>query len=198
MEVRDKNKQAPPGRCQDAHDRGNEMYHCAMAGDVEKLRALANAGGDVDFVANDGQTLVSGAVLAGHAHVVQLLADLGADIDRAGPNGVPPIIIAASQGHVEVCRVLMARGANTDLEGHSIPPHVRDRVGATLEAAAARPTADEEPKSPPRIALDASAVDAMGVKEMVSFMHLHGVDFSDCMDEESLRERLLESIAPAP
>lgn len=50
----------------------------------------------------------------------------------------------------------------------------------------------------PPIELDAEALQRMGTQEMVQVLVEHGIDFSDCTSEQSLRDRLEEASQQTP
>ena len=149
----------------------------AMYGHTEVVQVLADKGANLDLADKFGVTPTCRAAVNGHAEAVRVLAEKGANLDLADKNGYTPTCLAAVNGHAEAVRVLAENGANLDLDLDALMP--------------------ERTPSPLRVELEASAVRAMGVQEMVEVMVKHGVDFGDCTDEESLRERLLENIASA-
>ena len=91
------------------------LVEAADAGDVDDVRAMLDAGGQVNAaVLGDGSPLIV-AARGGHIDIVHLLLDRGADVNQAVLGDGAPIIMAAREGHLEIVRLLLDRGANVDL-----------------------------------------------------------------------------------
>ena len=59
------------------------------------VRALIEAGADVNKAKDDGVTPLYIATCNGHEAVVRALIEAGADVNKAKDNGVTPLFIAA-------------------------------------------------------------------------------------------------------
>jgi cytohesin len=70
------------------------------------VRALIEAGADVNKAADDGRTPLFMAARKGHEAVVRELIELGADINKAADNGVTPLVVAATKGHEKIVQIL--------------------------------------------------------------------------------------------
>ncbi|MHC4192428.1 MAG: ankyrin repeat domain-containing protein, partial [Planctomycetota bacterium] len=86
----------------------------AFVGDLAKVKALLDAGADVNEKNATGMTALYAAAVGGHKKVVELLLSKGAD-----PNtwvGNQTILFwAAGRGHKETVEALLAHGANVNL-----------------------------------------------------------------------------------
>ena len=70
------------------------LHHAAATGQVEMLRLLIDAGGDVNVRAQDGWTPLHCAAYWGHEEAAQLLLDQGAEVDLPDNNGRTPLQVA--------------------------------------------------------------------------------------------------------
>ena len=87
------------------------LVEAATAGDLQQVRALLDAGEDVDVRGNQGNTPLALAALHGHAEVVGLLLQHGAAPDARSETGHNPLMFAGSFDHREVVDLLVAAGA---------------------------------------------------------------------------------------
>ena len=71
------------------------------------MRALIEAGADVNKATDVGATPLYIAAQNGHEAVVRALIELGADINKAKDDGWTPLFIAAEKGHETVVRALI-------------------------------------------------------------------------------------------
>jgi beta-lactamase regulating signal transducer with metallopeptidase domain len=94
---------------------GRAMVEAAAEGDLQSVRELIDAGGDVNAnVDGDGTPLIA-AARAGEIAIVSLLLDRGADPNLPVSGDGAPLIMAAREGHLAVVQLLLDRGANVDL-----------------------------------------------------------------------------------
>ncbi len=91
------------------------------AGDVERLRALLDAGAEVDALDSYGQTGLMRAAVRGRADVVRLLVSQGAMLDHTAKHRLSALMLAVLYGHVEIVRLLVQAGADTTLRGGGAP-----------------------------------------------------------------------------
>jgi len=107
------------------------LHDAAKAGDIEYVRALVDAGVDVDAKAI-GVTALLLAAYRGHAEVVALLIEAGADVDAKDERGLmwlftrdgrdrlrdnrdrTALMLAAREGHLEIAKLLIEAGADVD------------------------------------------------------------------------------------
>ncbi|OWR41527.1 fem-1 A protein [Danaus plexippus plexippus] len=98
------------------HDRSTHsvtpLWCAAVAGRLEVLRALADAGADLDAGSDSGSTPVRSACFMTHLEVVRFLVERGADIHRANHNGGTCLINSVQS--VPLCAFLLERGAHVD------------------------------------------------------------------------------------
>lgn len=101
----------------DAH--AASLSKAAKKGRIEQVKALIEAGADVDERSRGGNTPLYYAAQKGHAEVVRLLVEAGADVDVDNDFGSTPLHVASRGGHVEVIRLLAGAGANLDTQNLS-------------------------------------------------------------------------------
>ncbi|XP_072447349.1 uncharacterized protein [Chiloscyllium punctatum] len=89
-----------------------KLHEAALKGDVDLLRALIQAGANVNLVDYAGWTALHEASVAGFHEAVGLLLSAGAHVDCKGLNGVTPLQDAVKGGHFEVVRLLLQHGAD--------------------------------------------------------------------------------------
>lgn len=105
--------------------RAQRLMAAVTAGDVEEVRALLQAGAQVDerypvlngF--NDAHTPLLVASRDGHAQIARLLLQAGADVNATEPTfGAVPLHKAVYNGHVELTRIIAGwPGVNLDFQG---------------------------------------------------------------------------------
>ena len=70
------------------------------------MRALIEAGADVNKAYDNGVTPLLCAAQKGHEAVVRTLSEAGADVNKATDNGWTPLAIAAEEGHTAIVQIL--------------------------------------------------------------------------------------------
>jgi hypothetical protein len=80
----------------------------------ETVRALLEAGAEVDHANILGETALELAACFGHVEALQALLAAGAEVDHANNLGVTALGLAAWNGHVEALQALLAAGAQVD------------------------------------------------------------------------------------
>ena len=88
------------------------LHVAARDGDLEQVRALIDAGADLDAQGDNGETPLNTAILEGHVLVASLLIDRGADIQARNKGGFTPLHAAAYVNAVEIAEQLLSRGAD--------------------------------------------------------------------------------------
>jgi len=81
------------------------------------VRALIEAGTDVNKADDDGDTLLYMAAEEGHEAVVKALIEAGADVNKADNDGKTPLYMAAQEGHEAVVKALIAGGTDSERRG---------------------------------------------------------------------------------
>jgi ankyrin len=81
------------------------------------LRALADAGADVNAANDEGITPLHAAAWGFDAGPVRVLLALGADPNRAARDGLTPLAVAAQKGHDAMQEALVAAGARAARTG---------------------------------------------------------------------------------
>lgn len=95
---------------------GSPLVIASGLGHREAVRALLDAGADLNEIDNQGNFPLMAAAIAGRAEVISLLADKGANMRLASPKGDTPLICAAREGSVAVMQTLIARGAPINVQ----------------------------------------------------------------------------------
>ena len=90
------------------------LLYAVLAGDLDTVGAVLEAGACVDEAGPDGVTPLMLALIKRHEAVALLLLDRGADPQPADA-GYSALHLASATGSLSVARVLLARGADTNL-----------------------------------------------------------------------------------
>lgn len=88
------------------------LWCAAVSGRLEVLRALADAGADVNAGSDSGSTPVRSACFMTHLDVVRFLVSRGADIHRPNHNGGTCLINSVQS--VRLCAYLLEHGAEVN------------------------------------------------------------------------------------
>jgi hypothetical protein len=83
---------------------------------VDSMRALLDAGANVDEADDDGITLLTWAAIGNRTEVARLLIARGADVNHVDKNGMTPLLYAASidYGDSGMVDLLLKAGARRD------------------------------------------------------------------------------------
>ena len=91
------------------------LHWAARQGDLETVRMLLHAGGNVRATTRlGGYTPLLVACQMGHAPVIQALVQAGADARSATTAGATALMLAAASGRVDAVKTLLAAGAEVD------------------------------------------------------------------------------------
>lgn len=88
------------------------LHEATRDGDREQVRALIDAGADLDAQGDNGETPLITSIIGGHVLVASLLIDRGADIQARNKGGFTPLHAAAYANVVEIAEKLLSRGAD--------------------------------------------------------------------------------------
>ena len=126
------------------------LHDAARAGDVERIKQLADQGANLAELDNTGEPALLIAALSGNADVVTLLLERGCDIEIRNKGGLTALHAAAYGGHLDIVELLVARGASVnDHENfyNMTPLHAASEEGhADVIAFLLAQKADIEPK----------------------------------------------------
>jgi ankyrin repeat protein len=94
--------------------------------ELEKVRALLDAGADIEAPSDGGYTPLHFAVRHGNTGAMKVLLDAGADINTKGSCGRSPLHLAASGDKAGVVRALLDAGADAEAssDGGYTPLHL--------------------------------------------------------------------------
>jgi len=87
------------------------LHEAALAGDIEKVKALLSKGANVNEKDNERGTALHCASEKGHAEVAGLLINRGAYVNASSWNGMRPLHCAAASGNKETVELLLGKGA---------------------------------------------------------------------------------------
>ena len=88
------------------------LHEATRDGDLAQVRALIDAGADLDAQGDNGETPLITAITGGHVLVTSLLIDRGADIQARNKGGFTPLHAAAYANLAEIAEKLLDRGAD--------------------------------------------------------------------------------------
>ena len=88
------------------------LHEATRDGDLAQVRALIDAGADLDAQGDNGETPLITAIIEGHVLVASLLIDRGASIQARNKGGFTPLHAAAYANAVEIAEKLLSRGAD--------------------------------------------------------------------------------------
>jgi hypothetical protein len=91
-----------------------EVLECARYGELDDLRALLDAGADVNYRDAGGNTALHRAAGNGHADIISLLIERGAAF-VANSNGNTPLHWAALNGHAAAVSALLEKFEDADV-----------------------------------------------------------------------------------
>jgi len=94
-----------------------EWIDATNAGDVSRVRALLDAGADIDALDKYGQTALMNAAHRGDTELVQVLVQLGANLDHAAKYRLTALMLAVIADRHDAVRVLVAAGADRGIRG---------------------------------------------------------------------------------
>lgn len=102
----DVNERAPDG--------STALQWAVYAEDVERVKALIDAGADVSAANNYGSNAMQLAAEVAHVELLKVLLAAGADADSPNPEGQTALMLVARTGNVEAATLLIKAGATID------------------------------------------------------------------------------------
>jgi ankyrin repeat protein len=102
----DVNERAPDG--------STPLQWAVYEGDVERVKALLEAGADVAAANNYGSNAMQLAAEVANIEILQLLLDAGANVDSPNPEGQTALMLVARTGDVDAAKLLISHGATID------------------------------------------------------------------------------------
>lgn len=107
------------------------LMKASHAGQVEIVRALIEAGSQLEIRNADGNNALWLACVGGHLNVMNVLIGAGINIDNRNDNGATPLMYAASAGKAAVVERLLAAGA--DISQETLDSFTALDMAATIE-----------------------------------------------------------------
>ncbi len=92
----------------------SEVADAAMRNDLDAVRALVGAGGDVDAPQRDGATALLWAARHGNHELATVLLEAGADPGSANQEGATPLWLASVNGDARMLTALLEAGADAN------------------------------------------------------------------------------------
>ena len=110
------------------HKPKTPLYSVTREGHEAVVKALIEAGADVNKAADDGETPLYTAASNGHEAVVTALIEAGADVNKADNGGKTPLYSVTregpgamvSNGYEAVVKALIEAGAEAALDGNGM------------------------------------------------------------------------------
>ena len=92
------------------------LHEVCTTGEVTKVKALLNAGADIEAVLEGGGGVTPLHIAKGNEAVVKELLKAGANTEASGVNGMTPLHTASSLGYESVVKELLKAGAKMEAE----------------------------------------------------------------------------------
>jgi ankyrin repeat protein len=93
----------------------------AERGDATALRAMLEAGEDVDSLDRYGQTALMLVARRGHVEAARALVEAGARLDHTAKYRLSALMLATLNDHEPVVQLLLEAGADTGITGTGAP-----------------------------------------------------------------------------
>ena len=90
------------------------VLEATRRGISDVVRALIEAGADLNKAHNDGRTPLYMAAQEGHEAVVKALIEAGVHVNKTDDDGWTPLYIAAQEGHEAVVKALIEAGPDVN------------------------------------------------------------------------------------
>jgi ankyrin repeat protein len=125
-------------------DDGTALIVAARSGRADSVKALLNAGAEIESKTSDGKTALLSSAANDDPEAARVLIDAGADVNAKDKDGKTPLIIASDEGDPETVKALLNAGARInerDNDGWSALMYAastrdEERVKALLNAGA--------------------------------------------------------------
>ena len=101
---------------EEAEKLGKSLYRAAEVGDSKLIEQLIEAGANLDFQDEDGDTALRRASYYGHLEIVEKLLDAGADVNAKNIGGATSLQEASVMGRLEIVEKLLDAGADVNVQ----------------------------------------------------------------------------------
>ncbi|KAK4891543.1 hypothetical protein LTR27_009874 [Elasticomyces elasticus] len=112
------------------------LYRESYDGSVDRVRALLEAGADVNARGGEYGNALQAASYNGHTEIVEALLGYDADVNALGGYFRYALQAASYKGHEDVIQLLLDHGADINVQGGAIG--AIGAIGSTMQAAAAQ------------------------------------------------------------
>ena len=163
---------------------GHTVADAAEAGQASAVRALLDAGADMNATQPDGTTALHWAAFRNDAEVAELLVRAGADPNARNAYGTHPLSLACTNGSSRLVKLLLQAGAdpNAALESGETALMTASRTG-DLESVEALLAAGAEVNATERSSQTAAMwASAEGHARVVERLIASGADFGATLD----------------
>ena len=107
--------------------KNERLLHAAIKGDPEAVKALVQAGADIEATDRDGFTALMAAAYNGQTEAVSALVQAGANLEATDRGGMTALILPAYKGHTEAVTQAIRDGKQALIDQFQ---EVRDRRNA--------------------------------------------------------------------
>ena len=94
-----------------------DWQDATISGNAERVRALLDAGTDINSLDRHGQTALMNSAHKGCLKLVHLLVERGADLNHTAKHHLSALMLAVFGDHPEVVRILVDAGADIGQRG---------------------------------------------------------------------------------
>ncbi len=125
---------------------GYDLMRAAYSGDLQQLRAILEAGADVNMRDSSESTPLMLAASKGHIEIVRELLAKGANINLQNNYGWTSLMLATTNRHTEIVRLLSTRNTDSNIANQQgdvpvLPPKNADSA-ALISEVNIKPTSD--------------------------------------------------------
>ena len=94
-----------------------DWQDATSGGDTERVRALLDAGADINSLDRHGQTALMNSAHKGYTEIVRLLCQRGAGLNHTAKYHLSALMLAVIGDHSDVVRILVDAGADVGHRG---------------------------------------------------------------------------------
>ncbi|XP_063965688.1 ankyrin-2-like isoform X1 [Lytechinus pictus] len=106
----------------------NALHKASLHGHRDVVKALLEAGADIEITTDDGHTPLHLAVEGDEPAVTKYLLEEGADMNKVNVRNMSPLHRAASRNHVDCARILINHGCNVNMQDYQKDTPLHDAI----------------------------------------------------------------------